>query len=106
MPPAPASTFTVTNLDVAMARSWTLSAVGPVDHGGTERISGILRGMATLGPDRRIGLVPDSTTARWEFDPARLEEGGVHRRRSRRSGGDDAAALRGARSVVADLGGG
>lgn len=74
MPPAPASTFTVTNLDVAMARSWTLSAVGPVDHGGTERISGILRGMATLGPDRRIGLVPDSTTARWEFDPARLEK--------------------------------
>lgn len=62
-----------TNLDVAMAGQWTLSALGPIDHGGKERVQTVLRGLGTSGAQGRIGLIPNIRSRQWAFDPTFLD---------------------------------
>lgn len=66
--------FSTSYLDVAMAGSWIISAIGPIAHGGVKRVGSVLAGMATAGPAGRIGLVPDRSTRQWHYDPSRLEK--------------------------------
>ncbi|CCQ13467.1 putative uncharacterized protein [Rhodococcus sp. AW25M09] len=66
------SHHTVHETDVAIAGNWTVVALGPVDHGGVDGIRRALRTTMSVGPAARLGLVPDSRSRRWQYDPERL----------------------------------
>lgn len=66
------TTYRVSNLDVARAGSWTLSAYGPVAFGGRDGLVAALQTLSQSGAQGRVGLVADPTTTKWLFDPARL----------------------------------
>ena len=68
----PSTTYRVSNLDVARAGSWTLSAYGPVEFGGREGLIAALETLSRSGPQGRVGLVADPATTKWRFDPQRL----------------------------------
>ncbi|OBA30845.1 hypothetical protein [Gordonia sp. 852002-51296_SCH5728562-b] len=65
---------TASNLDVAMAGKWTISAIGPVEHGGKDRVQHALLALGTSGAHGRVGLVPETGTRRWRFDPTLLSD--------------------------------
>jgi hypothetical protein len=55
--------------DVAFAGTRTSLLAGPLDHKGEDYAQAALRAVAERGPSARVGLMPSSTTNKWEFSP-------------------------------------
>jgi hypothetical protein len=55
--------------DVAFAGTRTSLLAGPLDHKGEDYAKAALRAVAERGPSARVGLIPSSTTNKWEFSP-------------------------------------
>lgn len=66
------SHYTVHETDVGMAGNWTVVAFGPIDHGGVDGVRRALSSVMTVGPTARIGLVPNSNSRSWTYDPERV----------------------------------
>lgn len=69
----PAS-WRVTALDRPRMRERALSVAGPIDVPSREDLVGALRLIAACGPQARVGLQLDRTTARWVWDPEQLDK--------------------------------
>ncbi|MGX7694857.1 hypothetical protein [Gordonia polyisoprenivorans] len=67
--------YRVGGLDIAYSGRWVIAFVGPVDHGGPERVRRALVDYARRhGPAGRIGLIPDPESSMWEFRPEEFDD--------------------------------
>lgn len=66
------ATYAVHETDVLMAGNWTVSAYGPIDHGGVDGVRRALETAMSVGSSARLGLVPDTRSRNWVFSPDRV----------------------------------